>query len=255
MDSENRNSGVFFCGTSNVVLPVPNKTHFPPEFQNFSRLKYYSSLFNSVEINSTFYKLPMERTVARWTEEAGPHFRFTFKIWREITHNKELSYKREDIGKFFSVISACKTSRGCILIQFPGSIRASYFQKVRQLLDEISGSKAREDWRLAVEFRDKSWYTDALYEMLERHGACIVQHDMPKAFTPQVDMDLDFQYLRFHGEKGDYRGGYSREFLEDHAEIILSRMKEGKTVFAYFNNTMGAAVHNALDLDVYVKNV
>lgn len=244
----------FYSGTSNVVLPVPNKSHFPPEFQNLSRLKFYASLFNSVEVNSTFYKLPMPRTVARWTEEAGPQFRFTFKIWKQITHNKELVYERADIEKFFAAVNACKTSRGCILIQFPGSVRASYFHKVRQLLDDISECRAREDWKLAVEFRDRSWYTDAVYQVLEQHRACIVQHDMPKAFTPQIDMDVDFRYLRFHGEKGDYRGGYSREFLEDHAEFIRHQMAEGKTIYAYFNNTMGDAVHNAMDLDGFVRD-
>src|SRR4051812_48059362 len=80
--------GGFYCGTSNVELPVPNKTFFPPEFQEKSRLCYYSSLFNTVEINSSFYRIPLPRTVEKWSSEVTDDFLFTFKLWREITHGK-----------------------------------------------------------------------------------------------------------------------------------------------------------------------
>jgi uncharacterized protein YecE (DUF72 family) len=243
----------FFCGTSNIVLPVRNKTYFPPEFQDKSRLQFYSSLFNSVEVNSTFYKLPLARTVQRWASEAGTEFRFTFKLWKEITHIKELNYDPENVLRFLRIINAAGHSKGSILIQFPASIKASLFSKVRQLLNDIRKSGLSDGWHLAVEFRDPSWYADQVFEMLESFSAGIVRHDMPKSYTPIIDMQHDFVYLRFHGEKGDYRGGYSDDVLADYAEYIRSRTREGLTVYAYFNNTLGDAVMNATTLRAMVE--
>lgn len=243
---------VFYCGTSNVVLPVPNKAFFPVEYQHKTRLAYYSSLFNSAEINSTFYKLPMPRTVEKWADEVPDNFRFTFKLWREITHARELTYKVNDVGKFLDVINKVGKKKGSLLVQFPTSIKISYFTKVRRILDDLLEAGRLDDWYLAVEFRDNSWYNDAVYEMLEQYKAAIVVHDMPKSSTPLIDMEQHFVYLRFHGEKGDYQGGYSNEFLGEYAMYIQSRLDKGLPVFAYFNNTIGDAVHNAITLNEYV---
>lgn len=78
----------FFCGTGNVVLPVPHKTHLPPEYKDKSRLNYYASMFNSMEVNSSFYKIPMPRTVEKWANDVPENFRFTFKLFGGITHAK-----------------------------------------------------------------------------------------------------------------------------------------------------------------------
>ena len=75
----------FYAGTSNIVLPVPNKSFFPPKYRDKTRLNYYASLFNSVEINSSFYKVPLPRTVEKWTTEVPPNFRFSFKLSKAIT--------------------------------------------------------------------------------------------------------------------------------------------------------------------------
>ena len=196
---------LFFCGTSNVVLPVANKALFPVSHQDKTRLSYYGSLCNSVEINSTFYRLPMPRTVERWAGEVPDDFRFTFKLWREITHAKELIYDAYDVGRFMDIINRIGEKKGCLLVQFPASIRRSFFHKVRKLLDQLA-SNAINGWKLAVEFRDTSWYDDTVYEMLEQYHASVVEHDMPKSATPLIDMTQRFHYLRFHGENGDYRG-------------------------------------------------
>ncbi|MEJ7692980.1 DUF72 domain-containing protein [Daejeonella sp.] len=90
----------FYSGTSGMALPVPNKAAYPPEFQERSRLGYYAHLFNSIEINSSFYKIPMARTVAKWAAEVPDDFRFTYKLWRDITHVKEFLFKDEDVHRF-----------------------------------------------------------------------------------------------------------------------------------------------------------
>jgi uncharacterized protein YecE (DUF72 family) len=245
----------FYCGTSNIVLPVSNKGHFPPEYQDKTRLHYYATLLNSAEINSTFYKLPMPRTIEKWANEVPEDFRFTFKLSKAITHAKELHYDSEDVHRFLEVVARAGDKKGCILVQFPASIKSSLFQRVRRLLDDLQASGGMDGWHLAVEFRDNSWYRDSVYQMLEGYNAGVVMHDMPKSFTPLIDMEKTFVYLRFHGEEGNYRGRYSDDFLSEHATYIQAWIDQGLPVFAYFNNTIGDAIHNAITLDSYLHHL
>jgi len=238
----------FFCGTSNIVLPVPNKSHYPPEYMDKSRLAYYSSLFNSLEVNSSFYKIPMAKTVERWSNTVTEHFRFSFKLWRGITHSKDLVYFTEDISRFFQAIEPAEHKSGCVLLQFPASIKFSCFQKLQNLLDEIVAVNGNRGWKLAIEFRDTSWYDNSVFQLLEKNNVGLVVHDIPASATPIIDMQAGFIYMRFHGEKGDYRGSYTNDFLNNKADVIKACLAQNNTVFVYFNNTIGDAVHNAFTL-------
>ncbi len=244
----------FYCGTSNIVLPVSNKQYFPPEYQNKSRLNYYGSLLNSVEVNSTFYKLPMARTVEKWAADVPAHFRFSFKLWREITHARDLLYDPDKIRKFMEIVRYAGEQKGCLLVQFPASIKISFFQKLRQLFEELLNTGLLTGWKLAVEFRDKSWYQDHVYQILEYYQVAVVIHDMSGAATPPIDMECDIVYMRFHGIEGDYRGDYTDQFLSGQAGWIRSRLDEGKQVYVYFNNTIGSAIQNAMTLDLLIRN-
>jgi uncharacterized protein YecE (DUF72 family) len=245
----------FYYGTSNVVLPVPNKGYLPPEFQSKTRLQYYASLFNSVEVNSSFYKIPLGRTVEKWANEVPDNFRFTFKFSKAITHARELDYGPVDMGRFLEAINRVGDKKGCLLIQFPASVKFSFFFKLKKLLADIQATGAVNGWHIAIEFRDKSWYRDEVYQLLEQHSAAVVVHDIPASATPLIDMESNFVYLRFHGENGRYRGTYDDAYLQEYAAYIRDWMEEGKTVFAYFNNTMGEAVHNVRTLKDYVNNI
>lgn len=247
-----RKKHTFYCGTSNIVLPVRNKTFFPPQYQDKTRLTYYASLLNSLEVNSTFYKLPMPRTVQKWVDEVPAGFRFTFKLWRQVTHAKGLAYDTADIDKFLTAVRPATAKAGCLLVQFPKSIKISQLHKVRPLLQYIAAHQLFDGWRLAVEFRDAAWYNDTVWQLLEQLGAALVRHDMPGSATPATDMETMFEFFRFHGPAGDYRGGYPHDHLADHALEIKNLLKQGKDVYAYFNNTIGDAIHNALDLWGYV---
>ena len=82
------------------------------------------------------------------------------------------------------------------------------------------------------------------YEILDEFKASMVLHDMPKCIPPELNKNADFVYLRFHGEKGDYRGSYSIRHLENKANEIRGWLHRGKDVYAYFNNTIGDASSN-----------
>ncbi|NEU07405.1 DUF72 domain-containing protein [Flavihumibacter sp. R14] len=245
--------GRYFSGTSGVTLPVPNKLLFPPEFQDKSRLTYYGSLFNSVEVNSSFYKLPLVSTVQKWAAGVPEEFKFTFKLWKEITHTKGLAFKHEDIVRFMHTIDAAGVKSGCLLIQFPPSLTVSYAAQLMHLLNAVVQEDIRRKWKLAVEFRNSSWYTDEIFRLADNFNAGIVLQDMPASLNNRLSEHADFVYLRFHGYKGDYKGSYEDEFLSEYAFYIRDWLSEGRDVYVYFNNTRGDAVQNLMTLNRYVE--
>jgi uncharacterized protein YecE (DUF72 family) len=245
----------FYSGASGLVLPVPNKSLYPPEYQDRSRLCYYGSLFKSIEVNSSFYKVPQISTVKKWVNEVPDDFRFTYKLWRDITHNKQLLFKPEDVDRFMQVIDAAGEKKGSLLIQFPGSNEVTNIRQLEKLLINLQDTGLASGWDIAIEFRNRSWYKDEVYELLDNYNTCMVIQDMPKALTPMVDMATQFMYLRFHGPNGGYRGSYNDAFLYEYAQYINEWLEDGKRVYAYFNNTMGDAVNNLITLNNYVNEL
>ncbi|SDD96315.1 Uncharacterized conserved protein YecE, DUF72 family [Mucilaginibacter pineti] len=231
--------GKFFGGTSGLQIDQP-KRDFLPEHTHLSRLGYYALKENSIEINTSFYKVPQAKTIARWASEVTDGFRFTFKLWREITHRKNLLFRKEDVYRFMEVIQLPQIRQGCLLVQFPPSLRASALPQLQELLVILK----TYSWPVAVEFRHPSWYKDEVFEFLNRQQAAVVLQDMPKSATPMEITADDLVYLRFHGPSGNYKGSYSESFLSEYASYISEWQSDGKTVYVYFNNTAGAALEN-----------
>lgn len=239
----------YYGGTSGLVLPVPNKSHFPQEFKERSRLCYYGSLFNSIEVNSSFYKLPQAKTVAKWTAEVPAHFRFTFKLWREITHAKDIVFKLEDMLRFMQSIDTAGDKKGCLLVQFPPGAKAHLAPQLMQLVNCIRVADPGQSWKIALEFRHASWYNDHIRKFAADNGLSIVLQDIPASATPIDFAGGDTVYLRFHGPGGRYRGSYDDSLLMEYSTYIREWQEEGKTIYAYFNNTMGDAVKNLSTLN------
>jgi uncharacterized protein YecE (DUF72 family) len=242
----------FYSGTSGLNLPV-SRSHYPPEFQGKSRLQYYASLFNSLEVNSIFYKLPRNSTVVNWAESVPDNFRFTFKVSKTITHVKGLQFSVKDVNDFIDTVENIGDKKGCLLAQFPPSLQIEKLDQLQRLLETLGEATYNSDWKLAIEFRDSSWYEREVYELLEEYNAAMVIQDIPKSATPLNHVRGDFVYLRFHGPEPRYRGDYSDEFLKQYARNINKWINEKKTVYAYFNNTVGAAVKNLQTLNRHVK--
>lgn len=247
--------GIFRLGTSNIVLPGPKAT-FPPEFQESSRLHFYASLFNTLEVNSSFYKVPRAITFEKWAADVPDDFQFTIKLWRDITHAKRLDFKLADIDRFMQAAEGLGTKKGCLLIQFPASITVDYLPAIKMILDQIKKQNTgAQPWRLAFEFRHTSWYTKPVYSLLNKHSASIVLHDKPGSAIVEPPVKADFVYLRFHGPNGDYRGSYSDDLLHERAEQINGWLDNGKDVYVYFNNTMGSVLENAWMLRDIVEGI
>jgi uncharacterized protein YecE (DUF72 family) len=244
----------YYSGTSGLLLPFP-KYKFPAEHASSSRLTFYATLFNSIEINSSFYKLPLPRTIFKWSKEVSADFRFTFKLWKEITHAKNLNFKDTDLEQFMSAIDQVGNKKGCLLIQFPASLKSNSADQLFRLLGLLDKVDPQRLWPVALEFRDASWYDSDILEEIESFKASIVIHDKKGIVTRPVDSPADVVYLRFHGPSGDYRGSYSDDFLAEYAEYIREWLEAKKNVFVYFNNTAGEALANLNTLNRYVSPI
>lgn len=242
----------FYSGTSGVDLPV-SRSQYPEEFRNKTRLHYYASLFNSIEINSIFYKLPRHATVAQWAEEVPDNFRFTFKLSKTITHVKDLNFTTKDVEDFVTTVENIGDRKGCLLAQFPPSLTMERINELQNLLESLGEATHNTNWKIAVEFRNSSWYEREVYELLEEFNVTMVIHDIPKSATPLNQVRSDFIYLRFHGPEPRYRGDYTNDLLKQYASHVKQWLNERKTVYVYFNNTVGAAIKNLQTLNAYVN--
>ncbi|WP_316800518.1 DUF72 domain-containing protein [Pedobacter frigidisoli] len=238
----------YYTGTSGLILPVPNKSHYPEAYQDKTRLTYYSSLSNSIEINSSFYKIPRAVTLQKWASEVPDDFVFTFKLFKGITHNADLSFSGDELELFLENINAVGAKKGCLLIQLPPSITINQLPAIAHLLSGIKSSKTSIGWELALECRNASLYDDQLKDLLEDLKVTMVVHDRRGLNSPLDWNTSPAVYLRFHGPQGNYRDSYTEDFLSEYACYITEWVGEGKKVYVYFNNTMGSAHANMTTL-------
>jgi uncharacterized protein YecE (DUF72 family) len=242
-----------YIGTSNVVLPG-NKLTFSLRYRNKSRLHYYASVFNSVEINSSFYKLPQPKTFKRWAEETNAHFKFSLKLSREITHNNKPVFDVTVLRNFLTAGNQLQAKKGCLLIQLPGKAGLDHYNKLENILKSIRQYDAEPRWKLAVEFRNDQWYIKETTELLREYDASMVMHDIPKGKNDTIIKNAAFAYIRFHGIKGDYRGSYPDDLLIKYALKVKQLLSEELPVYIYFNNTIGDAYKNAVRMKEILNN-
>ena len=238
----------YYTGTSGLILPVPNKSYYPEAYQDKTRLTYYASLSNSIEINSSFYKIPRAVTLQKWAAEVPEDFVFTFKLFKGITHQPNLAFNGHELEVFLENINAVGDKKACLLIQLPPGITIKQLPAIQHLLSSIKSSKQSSGWELALECRHASLYAEELKDLLHDLQVTMVVHDRTGLNSP-LDWDTNQAvYLRFHGPQGNYRESYSGDFLSEYAGYINDWLAEGKKVYTYFNNTMGSAHANMTTL-------
>jgi uncharacterized protein YecE (DUF72 family) len=242
----------FYSGTSNLVSPL-KQSEYPIEFTGASRLTYYASLFSSVEVNASFYKLPKMATVEKWANSVPDEFRFTFKVPQGVTHAKDLQFNSQEFELFAETVAKVGRKKGCLLVQLPPKVNREKKEEVEGLLECVRDHAS--NWNIAFEFRHPSWYDSTVFRMLQGYGIGMVEHDKFQSAKPKFQHAENFVYLRFHGPEGTYRGSYENVVLDEYAKRIAGWLKDGKEVYAYFNNTMGDALGNLQTLNKMVSNL
>jgi len=202
-------------------------------------LQYYATLFDTVEVNNTFYRLPTVKAVAGWVEQSPPGFLFAVKASRYLTHLKRLTDMGEPVRRFYERIDSLLRSPklGPVLWQLPPN-----FPRNDERLDFALSHLPHG--RHAFEFRHETWFVDGTYDALRRHGVALVIGDDPRRPFQARGVTADFTFLRFHHGGGD--GNYSHRQLGVWARRI-EEWREQVDVYAYFNNDWGGfAVENGL---------
>ncbi len=220
----------------------------------FSR---YMEHFDTVEINSTFYRIPNEYMVRSWVNRSGDDFRFSAKIYQGVTHEKEMRSVRPVYEQCMAALLPLKSKLGSILIQMPQRFKAN---EANYALFEDFLSMLHTNVPFTAEFRDRSWFNEDTFRLLEKYNVafCVVSQPQFKGLIPpEPIVTAEHAYLRFHGlnYKKWYSGEgsarynylYSKEELEDWKPKVEGMQEEAtKTVYVYFNNhPSGQAPTNA----------
>jgi uncharacterized protein YecE (DUF72 family) len=193
-------------------------------------LEHYATLFDTVEINNTFYRLPTEKAVAGWVAETPEEFTFTVKVSRYITHVKRLKEPKKYTERFFKSIRPLVKSKklGPVLWQLPPNFKRDD--------ERLAGAlEAAPEGRHAFEFRHESWFSDDVYDLLRSHGAALVLADDPERPRPPHVRTADWTFVRLHRGGQGRRGRYSPEEIKTWARRIAQWRRETE-VYAYFNN-------------------
>ncbi len=216
-------------GTSGYYYMHWRGKFYPMDMPTKNYLNYYSTFFNTVEINSTFYHIPKENSIKNWVKSVNENFKFSVKVNRTITHFGE--FKTQLFQEFQSRFKGVRQFIGFFLMQFPPSFR--YNEK--NMEDLLS---TETEFKTAIEFRNKTWYESKILEKLnEKYNIAYSDYgNYSKIFLPHESTI----YGRFHGAKGRYRGEYG-DTLRNIFQAIPRDESKIKEIWLYFNNDYDAA--------------
>lgn len=217
-----------YTGTSGFSYKEWKGRFYPERLPANKMLSYYATRLSAVEINNTFYRLPRAEVLEKWRATAGPDFRFAIKASRRITHFARLGERSfEPAGHLFDTLSVLGDALGAVLFQLPPNFKADAGLLAR-LLEVVP-----EGCRAAFEFRNDSWHTEEVHELLGGRGAALVRSDMDgsDAEAPLV-ATTNWGYLRLRRE------AYSDAELDSWAKRI--RATNWERIFVFFKHEDGA---------------
>jgi uncharacterized protein YecE (DUF72 family) len=239
-------SGVVHIGCSGWSYPHWRGVVYPEDLPAKRWFSHYAKLFSTVELNSTFYRLPAATTFVSWRAQAPENFVYAVKLNRYGTHRRKLLSPESWLPDYVARVRELGPSLGPNLVQLPPHWKRDV-GRLRAFFEIAAGSAPRgEGLRWAVEFRDPSWLDESTYEVLRNHEVALCCHDM----LPEHPwlLTTDWTYLRFHGPAGrqKYTGEYGPHRLVATAERLLRWQQELRELYVYFNNDVGgAAVRDA----------
>ena len=198
-------------------------------------LDHYTSHFDTVELNGSFYRLPPRERFEAWAEAVPEGFVMAVKVSRYLTHVKRLREPAEPVERFVSVARGLGPHLGPVLLQLPPNLPLDL-----EALDETLGHVPR-DIRVAVEPRHRSWWVPELCDVLRAHGAALVEADRGGPLGPDW-VTTPWRYVRFHAGRAHPHPCYGRAALDQWAR----RLAGAAEAYVYFNNdTCGCALRDA----------
>jgi len=215
---------------------------YPEKLPQRRWFEHYATLFDTVELNSTFYRLPPASIVEGWAKKAPPGFVYAAKLGAFGSHRMKLRDAASWLPNHLDRVNRLGPSLGPTLVQLPPKWKRNV-----ERLDEFLTVAAPAGLRWAVELREASWLHDDVYETLRRHGVALCIHDL-LADHPW-ELTTGWTYVRFHGPDAlnrKYWGLYGGRRLAKSAARLEAWLQAGHDVYAYFNNdNLGYAVQDA----------
>ena len=206
--------------------------------QEGNSLTRYASVFDGVEINSTFYRRHKTSTFARWAESVPDSFRFAVKIPKEISHTRAMKDISEPFDTFLEDIAPLGEKRGPLLCQLPPSL--AFDADVLQTAFKVM--RHADDGPIVIEVRHKSWGTAEALELLKSYAIDRGLAD-PAPVWQADDFETPLKYVRLHGEPKIYSSSYTDEEIRSFSKLLAA---DGWCVFD--NTASGAAIENGLTM-------
>ena len=236
----------WWIGCSGFHYKEWKEVFYPKNIPQTKWFEYYCKHFNTIELNTTFYRFPRPEALQSWQQRSPPDFKFSVKGPRLITHYKMFIDCERMLGDFYaSVYEGLSGKLGCILFQLPN--RLLYSEEVlNRIIESLNPT-----FDNVLEFRDKSWWNKKVYAALKKHniGFCGISHP---SLPDDVVKNHSILYYRFHGVPVLYKSEYPKNYIKKITEQIKScgRYKEA---YVYFNNTWGTgALTNARQMQQFL---
>lgn len=213
-----------YVGTSGYSYKEWKGTFYPEKISASEMLEFYASRFDSVEINSTFYRMPSENMLTGWVSQVPDRFTFVLKMPRKVTHLKRLNAIQDEMDYLTRVLGVLGGKLGPMLVQLPPNFTKD-IDRLQAFLDTVP-----PNLRMAFEFRNESWFDDDLYDVLRDRNLALVAADGEKVTSP-VEQTADWGYVRLR--KDDYDGDHLKEWSARLQSV------DWKQVFVFFKHEGG----------------
>ncbi|MCW4005412.1 MAG: DUF72 domain-containing protein [Candidatus Bathyarchaeota archaeon] len=210
-------------------------TFYPDKLPSKEFLAYYAKHFDSVEVDSTFYRIPRASTVLDWKQQTPDGFMFSLKFPKKITHEKLLKGCQEETQVFLERAEGLEEKRGALLIQLPPMFRQQHFSQLSDFLNALP-----KTCRYAIEIRNKSLLTSEVYKILHDNNIALAWVDAAKMPLTKEETS-DFAYVRWEGDRKAVTGSLSKVEVDKTVQIgqwahkLQAAAKEKTVVFGYFS--------------------
>lgn len=234
----------FYIGTSGWQYKHWDDAFYPKAMPNKDKLAFFAKYFGTVEVNNTFYRLPNENSARAWHDNTPKNFRFAVKLNNYLTHSKKLiidDKSKQRLKAFANNTQPLAGKLASVLVQLPPSMKANP-ERLEKFINEVKKQKLISQADLAVEFRHDSWFTNEVYEILNKQNISLVMATYPGKFKPPYTLAHQVNYVRFHATPD--KPNYPKKELEKWADYLKST--QASRTYLYFNNDFEAkALKNA----------
>jgi uncharacterized protein YecE (DUF72 family) len=211
--------------------------NFYPQFcPQADFLRYYASQFDTVELDVTFYRIPLDTTVHKWVDCTPSGFRFAAKFPRTVTHEGEVKDRLEQAARFVAAARLFGDKLGAILMQFPYAFKPDSGDTFKQLVEVVP-----KGMPLAVEFRHRGWLTEEWFDWLRARNIALCQVD--HAWMPRLSVrTADFRYIRLLGDQKDLPDDFTSVRLDREGDLLwwrdlmLDSAAPADDTYVYVNN-------------------